>query len=133
LIDHVAITVEDLDASFCFYDRLFRAKIHAEYAPDGKLLVRQIALGDIVLSIHQINNGVDLVAKRPTTGSADLCFRWGGTMDSAINLLKENNIEIIHGPVPRTTSSHQPAQSIFFRDPDGNLLELMAADQNGSD
>ncbi|VTM94325.1 Uncharacterised protein [Raoultella planticola] len=54
-------------------------------------------------------------------------------MDSAINLLKENNIEIIHGPVPRTTSSHQPAQSIFFRDPDGNLLELMAADQNGSD
>lgn len=133
LIDHVAITVDDLEESYSFYNKLFEAKIHAEYAPSGTLLVRQVSLGDIVLSLHQVNNGVELVAKRPMTGSADLCFRWGGTIFSAIELLEKNNIQIIHGPVPRIASSGQPSQSVFFRDPDGNLLELMAVDNNDNE
>lgn len=130
LIDHVAITVNDLEASYFFYDELFGAKIHTEYAPSGKLLVRQVSLGDIVLSLHQVKNGVELVAKRPMPGSADLCPRWGGAILSVLELLEKNNIEIIHGPVPRKTSSGQPSQSVFFREPDGNQLELMAADNN---
>ena len=99
-IDHVAITVSDLEAACRFYDRLFAAQTHVNYAPHGKPLVRQIALGGALLSVHQAGNGIELVARQPTIGSADICFRWDGSIASAIALLKERGVEIIEGPVP---------------------------------
>ena len=62
-IDHIAITVADMDASCGFYRDLFGAQTVVEYAPQGKVLVRQIAVGGALLSIHQSGNGVELVAK----------------------------------------------------------------------
>jgi catechol 2,3-dioxygenase-like lactoylglutathione lyase family enzyme len=127
-IDHVAITVSDLEAACRFYDRLFAAKTHVNYAPQGKPLVRQIALGGALLSVHQAGNGIELVAKKPTIGSADICFRWDGSIASAVALLKERGVEIIEGPVPRHTAAGVPSQSVYFRDLDANLIELMATD-----
>jgi catechol 2,3-dioxygenase-like lactoylglutathione lyase family enzyme len=127
-IDHVAITVTDLEASCRFYGGLFSAKTRVTYAPDGKPLVRQIALGGALLSIHQAGNGIELAAKNPTIGSADLCFRWGGDIASAIALLRERGIEIVEGPVPRRTADDLPSQSVYFRDLDANLIELMASE-----
>jgi catechol 2,3-dioxygenase-like lactoylglutathione lyase family enzyme len=49
-------------------------------------------------------------------------------IESAAGLLRENGIPIIEGPSRRRTADGVPALSIYFRDPDGNLLELMAAD-----
>ena len=43
-------------------------------------------------------------------------------------LLRRHGIEIIAGPAPRRTADGLPRHSIYFRDPDGNLLELIAAD-----
>ena len=127
-IDHVAFAAADLEATCAFYDKLFGARTHLEYAPDGKALVRQIALGGALLSIHQAGNGMTLVAKRPTVGSADICLRWQGGIDSAIALLKAHAIPIFEGPAARRTADGLPSQSVYFLDPDGNLLELMAAD-----
>ncbi len=127
-IDHVAITVRDLEATCAFYDRLFGARTHLDHAPNGKSLVRQIALGGALLSVHQAGNGMGLVAKTPTEGSADICFRWSGDIDSAIALLKEHGIPMISGPSRRRTADGLPSLSIYFRDLDDNLLELMAAD-----
>ena len=129
-IDHVAITVADMNASCDFYCRLFGGQTIAEYAPQDRALVRQIAVGRAVLSIHQSGNGMDLVARRPTIGAADVCFRWDGTIESAVSLLHEHGIEITEGPTPRRTADGLPSQSVYFRDPDGNLLELMAAGSN---
>ncbi|MGO4221100.1 VOC family protein [Lysobacter sp. TAF61] len=84
-IVHVAITVEDLEATTAFYERLFGAAVTAEHAVDGRTLVRQLSLGGASLSVHQKDNGVELVAARPTPGSADICFRWRGTMDEALS------------------------------------------------
>src|SRR5579862_8212151 len=108
-IDHVAITVSDLEASCRFYARLFAAQTRVNYAPHGKTLVRQIALGGALLSVHQAGNGVELVAKKPTIGSADICFRWDGSIASAVALLSEHGIEIIEGPVPRRTAGDLPS------------------------
>lgn len=127
-IDHVAITVENMDASCAFYRRLFGARVIAEYAPQDRVLVRQVALGGAALSIHQLGNGVDLVARRPTAGSADVCLRWNGTIAEAVGLLRDCGVGIVEGPTPRSTADGLPSQSVFFRDPDGNLLELMAVD-----
>ena len=85
-------------------------------------------MGGAQFSIHQAGNGVCLVARDATVGAADICLRWGGSIESVVTLLREHGIEIIEGPTPRRTADGLPSQSVFFRDPDGNLLELMAAD-----
>ena len=128
-IDHVAFAAADLEAACAFYDQLFGAQTHFDYAPHGKSLVRQIALGGALLSIHQAGNGLDLVAQQPTVGGADICLRWSGTIEDAVNLLRMHGIAIVNGPSPRRTADGLPALSIYFRDPDGNLLELMASDR----
>lgn len=126
--DHVAITVRDLEATCAFYFKLFGATKNSEYVADGKVLVRQISLGGAALSVHQAGNGAPLVAKQPTVGAADICLTWEGTIESAADLLREHGVTIIDGPSPRRTASGQPSRSVYFRDPDDNLLELMAAD-----
>ena len=127
-IDHVVVNATDLEATCAFYDRLFGITTHAEYAKDGKVLVRQVAIGGAVLSIHQQGNGVELVAQHPTVGGGDICFRWDGDIQSAIDLLKRYGIAIIAGPARRRTADGKPSKSVYFRDIDDNLLELMAAD-----
>jgi catechol 2,3-dioxygenase-like lactoylglutathione lyase family enzyme len=125
-IDHVAFAAHDLEATCAFYDRLFGARTHLDYAPEGRSLVRQIALGGALLSIHQAGNGLDLVATQPTVGGADICLRWSGTSETAVE--RRHGIAIVEGPSRRRTADGLPALSVYFRDPDGNLLELMAAD-----
>jgi catechol 2,3-dioxygenase-like lactoylglutathione lyase family enzyme len=127
-IDHVAITVADLEASCAFYTRLFDGKVWRDFAPAGRPAVRVIDLGGARLSVHQAGNGVDLVADKPTVGSVDICFRWGGSIGEAVAHLKTHDLPIIDGPSPRQTADGRPAQSVYFRDLDRNLIELMAAD-----
>ncbi|TVV76740.1 VOC family protein [Sphingomonas solaris] len=129
-IDHVAITVADLEATWAFYDRLFGTRILRNYAPGGTPAVRVFILGGGTarLSVHQAGNGVDLVAHRPTPGSADICFRWGGTIAAAVAHLAHHGVVVVDGPSPRETADGLPAQSVYFHDPDRNLIELMAAD-----
>jgi catechol 2,3-dioxygenase-like lactoylglutathione lyase family enzyme len=126
-IDHIAITVSDLEATCRFYDRLFCVETRVTHAPAGKPLVRQIAIGGALLSVHQAGNGIELVAKNPTIGSADICFRWSGGIGSAVQMLHEQGVEIVAGPVPRLTADGLPSQSVYFRDLDANLIELMAS------
>lgn len=128
-IDHVAITVADHEATWAFYDRVFGTEIINDYAPDGIPAVRVFLLGGSArLSVHQAGNGVVLVAARPTPGSADICFRWGGSIAAAQAHLAAHGLAIVDGPSPRRTVDALAAHSVYFRDPDGNLIELMAAD-----
>jgi catechol 2,3-dioxygenase-like lactoylglutathione lyase family enzyme len=128
-IDHVAITVADVDRTTQFYDRLFGTEVPFDHAPNGRTLVRTVMIGGGVrLNVHQQGNGIDLVAAKPTPGSVDICFRFGGTIGEAEALLKRNDVEIIEGPSPRLDSDNNKAQSVYFLDPDGNLVELMATD-----
>jgi catechol 2,3-dioxygenase-like lactoylglutathione lyase family enzyme len=124
--DHVAITVADLDASCAFYTSVLDGRIDADYRVDGRSAVRRVFVGDALLSIHQSGNGVTPVARRPEPGSADLCFRWQGGIDSAVERLGIAQVAIAEGPVPRTAADGRRGQSVYFRDPDGNLLELLA-------
>lgn len=125
-IDHVAITVADLDATCRFYERALGARIEETYEVDGRVVVRRVAVGDAVLNIHQQGNGIALVARHPLPGSADLCFRWAGPITEARRLLESEEVAIVEGPVPRQSADGLPATSIYFHDPDGNLIELLA-------
>lgn len=128
-IDHVAITVADVERSTRFYDDLFGAEVPFDHAPQGRSLVRSVKIGGgVQLNIHQHGNGIELVAARPTPGSVDICFRFGGTIEEAERLLKDHGVAIIEGPSPRTDNQGNAAKSVYFNDPDGNLVELMATD-----
>jgi catechol 2,3-dioxygenase-like lactoylglutathione lyase family enzyme len=61
-------------------------------------------------------------------GSADLCFIVHTPIESVLTLLEANNINIIEGIVPRT-GAQGPMRSIYFRDPDGNLIELSSYEE----
>jgi catechol 2,3-dioxygenase-like lactoylglutathione lyase family enzyme len=127
MIDHVAITVADINTSASFYTRLFGAEVLRDHVIDGKNIIRALKIGGgVQLSIHQLGNGVELVAARPTPGSVDICFRIGQPIDAAMKLLEGQGVEIIDGPSPRTDNKGRPSRSVYFRDPDGNLVELMA-------
>jgi catechol 2,3-dioxygenase-like lactoylglutathione lyase family enzyme len=126
-IDHVAITVADVERTTAFYDRLFGAQVPFDHAPQGRTLVRTVIIGGAVrINVHQAGNGIDLVADSPTPGSVDICFRFGGTITEAQALLQSHAVAIIEGPVPRIDNEGNQAQSVYFKDPDGNLVELMA-------
>jgi catechol 2,3-dioxygenase-like lactoylglutathione lyase family enzyme len=126
--DHVAITVADLEATCRFYADLFGAEAVRELTHAGRVAVRQLRFGGALLSVHQAGNGLTLVARAPTAGAADLCLRWDGPIADAVALLRAHGITVVAGPAPRATAAGAPSQSVYFRDPDGNLLELMAAD-----
>ena len=125
-IDHVAITVADLDATCAFYARVLGAKIEEAYEIGGRIAVKRVAFGQAILNIHQQGNGVDLVARQPLPGSTDICFRWAGDAAAAKAMLESRGVAVIEGPVPRTSADGLPATSVYFRDLDGNLVELIA-------
>ncbi len=125
-IDHVALTFRDVGEATDYYERLFGAKILRDYVVDGRLLVRQMRIGAALLSMHQQGNGVGLVARSPTVGAGDICLHWDGPIEMAVDRLKAREIAIVEGPVARNFSDGRPSQSVYFRDLDGNLIELMA-------
>ena len=131
-LDHVALTVVDLDRAGEFYERVLGAELVAQYPPEGDALVRSYRLGDAVVNLHRQGNGVDLVARVPTPGSADFCLRWAGTAETAVAHLRARGVEVIEGPVPRVLADGRPGSSVYLRDPDGNLVELMSVARSPS-
>ena len=129
-IDHVAITVADLDHAAGFYVDL-GGEIVRSYDIDGRRMVLQLHIGGAMLNIHQAGHTHPLVAGKPTPGSTDLCFRWGEPIASGIALLDRLGIAIIDGPSERHASDGLAGISVYFRDPDGNLLEFLSTVEGG--
>jgi catechol 2,3-dioxygenase-like lactoylglutathione lyase family enzyme len=125
-IDHVAITVTDLDATCAFYSRVLDARVEESYEIGGRIAVKRVAFGQAILNIHQQGNGIVLVARQPLPGSTDICFRWDGSIDAAKTMLESRGIAVIEGPVARHSADGAPGRSVYFRDLDGNLVELLA-------
>ena len=83
--------------------------------------------GDQRLNVH--GPGVDVgdnVARKPVApGNSDLCFVWPGSVEEALAHLGRCGVEVELGPVART-GARGDGTSLYFRDPDGSLLELIS-------
>jgi catechol 2,3-dioxygenase-like lactoylglutathione lyase family enzyme len=62
-------------------------------------------------------------AQSPTFGSADFCLIAALPLEKVLDHLRAENIAIVAGPVTRRGAAGT-MQSVYFRDPDGNLVEV---------
>lgn len=119
-IDHCVIHVSDWERSNHFY----AAVMGADVVPRQKGFCYKF--GDFLLNCHGPGIEAKAVARVPVApGGSDLCFEWHGPLTDAIAHLEEQGVAIELGPVA-TRGAKGEATSVYFRDPDGSLLEFMS-------
>ncbi len=116
-IDHVVLTVFDLDRTLAFYERVLGMK---PVTFKGR---RALAFGRQKINLHLFGREFEPKALKPAPGSMDLCFITEKPLEDVIAHLRACDVAIIEGPVPRTGATGA-LRSVYFRDPDGNLVEV---------
>jgi len=117
-IDHIVLTVRDLDTTCDFYGRVLGMEMVT--FEDGR---RALHFGNQKINLHQAGREFEPKAFRATRGSADICFVTGLDPNGVVRRLRDNGVEVLEGPVERTGARGRML-SVYFRDPDGNLLEV---------
>jgi catechol 2,3-dioxygenase-like lactoylglutathione lyase family enzyme len=117
-LDHLVLTVASIDASCEFYQRVL-GMTSVTFGEGRKAL----AFGRQKINLHLAGREFEPHAGRPVPGSADLCFVTLVPLDAAMAHVRAQGVEIILGPVDRTGATG-PMRSFYFRDPDGNLIEV---------
>jgi catechol 2,3-dioxygenase-like lactoylglutathione lyase family enzyme len=118
--DHCVIAVSDWERSNPFY----RDVLGAELVQRGPGFAYRF--GGVQLNVHGPGVAADPLARIPVPpGGSDLCFAWHGPIESAVAHLERQGVAIEAGPVPRGGAGGD-GTSVYFRDPDGTLLELIS-------
>ena len=120
-LDHCVIAVSDWDRSNRFYQDVLGADLVE--LDKGRYAYR---FGPQQLNVHGPDSKPEPRAKdavRP--GNSDLCFLWDGPIQGAVDYLRSKSVEVELGPVERIGAGGAGA-SVYFRDPDGSLLELIS-------
>ena len=117
-LDHLVLTVADLDRTLAFYTTVL-GMTEVTFGGGRKAL----AFGDQKINLHAAGRELEPKAARPTPGSADLCFVLAGPLADFLAHLATLQVPVELGPVPRT-GALGPITSVYFRDPDQNLIEV---------
>jgi catechol 2,3-dioxygenase-like lactoylglutathione lyase family enzyme len=119
-LDHCVIHVSDWGRSKSFYSQVLGAEVvHRQNGFSYKI-------GDILLNCHGPGIVANAVARIPVQpGNSDLCFEWPGPIAAAVSHLEKHHIAVELGPVA-TRGIRGDAISVYFRDPDGSLLEFIS-------
>ncbi|MET0510883.1 MAG: VOC family protein [Thermoleophilaceae bacterium] len=122
-LDHCVIHVSEWRRSNRFYRDVLGAELIGD--PDGVAAYR---FGEQQLNVHGPGLEPEPVARLPVEpGGSDLCFAWAGPVEGAIDHLNARGVEVELGPVQRRGARGE-GTSVYFRDPDGSLLELISYD-----
>jgi catechol 2,3-dioxygenase-like lactoylglutathione lyase family enzyme len=117
-LDHLVLTVRDIDATCAFYVRALGMRV-VTFGNGRKAL----AFGSQKINLHQHGHEFEPKARHPTPGSADFCLITSVPLAEVIAHLTQAGVTIIEGPVARTGAT-SPLLSVYFRDPDENLVEV---------
>jgi catechol 2,3-dioxygenase-like lactoylglutathione lyase family enzyme len=117
-LDHFVLTVADIDQTVDFYVRVL--EMTPETFGEGR---RALSFGRNKINLHVAGREFEPKALRPAPGSADLCLIIAGSLDDAVADLARHGVPIEVGPVRRAGATG-PIDSVYFRDPDGNLIEV---------
>jgi len=117
-IDHMVLTVADIDVTCDFYGRVLGME-KIVFAGGRTAL----AFGAQKINLHPAGNEYEPKAKSPVPGSADFCMITETPIDDVIAHLGAYGVAIIEGPVAKTGATGM-LTSVYFRDPDENLIEV---------
>ena len=117
-LDHLVLTVASIEKSCKFYEEVLGVEV--VYFGEGRTA---LAFGNQKINLHETGNEFEPKAAAPTAGSGDLCFITATPIPLVIEHLASFHVPIEEGPVKRTGAQGE-IDSVYIRDPDGNLLEL---------
>lgn len=118
-LDHLVLTVASIEKTVAFYERVL-GMTAVRFGPGGNRVALRFA--DQKINLHEVGREFVPRAQRPTSGSGDLCFIVSD-FDDVAGHLAAAGVESIDGPDQRS-GALGPIRSIYFRDPDGNLIEV---------
>lgn len=117
-LDHFVLTVRDIDVTCDFYQKVLG--MDPVTFGGGR---RALAFGSQKINLHLHGQEFEPKADHPVPGSADVCFITSMPLDEARAHIESCGVSIIEGPVKRT-GALGPITSVYFRDPDQNLIEV---------
>jgi catechol 2,3-dioxygenase-like lactoylglutathione lyase family enzyme len=121
-VDHLVLTVTDIEATLRFYERALGMTRESFRGPEGQLR-HALTFGRQKINLQDRDTQTPTKALRPTLGSGDFCLIASAPLDDVLEHLRAEGIAIEAGPVPRR-GALGPIRSLYFRDPDGNLVEV---------
>ena len=123
-IDHIVITVKDLNTTIDFYTNILGMKLEKFFTSSHENQIRYaVTFGSQKINIHEQKKPIKPNALNPTSGSMDICFISNNKINDWVNYLVKKGINIEIGP-EKKTGALGPILSIYIRDPDFNLIEI---------
>ncbi|NWR90521.1 GLOD5 protein, partial [Furnarius figulus] len=117
-LDHLVLTVKSIEDTVAFYSKVLGMEV-VTFKGNRKAL----RFGNQKLNLHEVGKEFEPKARHPVPGSVDLCLITQELLEKLLDHLKACGVVIEEGPVART-GAVGPITSIYFRDPDENLVEV---------
>lgn len=117
-LDHLVLTVASIEVTCAFYGRVLGLERRDE--PNRPTALH---FGRHKFNLHEVGRTFEPKAAHVTPGSADLCLVAAVPLAAVVSRLAEHDVPIERGPV-RVTGALGAMHSVYFRDPDGNLIEV---------
>lgn len=117
-LDHLVLTVRSIKETCEFYSKVLGMDVET-FGENRKAL----KFGTQKINLHQVGKEFEPKAAKPTSGSGDICLISSTPIETVAVHLSALAVEIEDGPVQRTGATG-PIISLYFRDPDQNLIEV---------
>ena len=122
-IDHLVMTITYLEKTKAFYCDGLGMRFESFTPAQGGAPRHALVFGTQKINLHDVRNPHTPHAAQPNPGAIDICFLTEQSLDVWRDHLTAQHIPIEAGPVARTGATG-PIESLYLRDPDGNLVEI---------
>ncbi|NXQ84300.1 GLOD5 protein, partial [Nyctibius grandis] len=117
-LDHLVLTVKSIEDTVAFYSKVLGMEV-VTFKGNRKAL----RFGNQKFNLHEAGKEFEPKARCLVPGSADICLITQVPLDQLLDHLKACGVTVEEGPMART-GAVGPITSIYFRDPDENLIEV---------
>ena len=118
-LDHLVLTVADIEVTCLFYETVL-GMTPIRFG-DGR---RALRFGQQKINLHPAGRELEPKAQTPRPGSGDLCFISATSLDRVQVHLEQCGVKLLEGGPSQRSGATGPIMSLYFRDPDGNLIEV---------
>ena len=122
-IDHVVMTVFDINKSIDFYSKILGMELQEFLSSTDNTKRKSLKFGIQKINLHEASTPFKPHANKPLPGTMDICFLSDININDWIKKFDKFDIKVENGPTNKT-GANGPIRSIYIRDPDKNLIEI---------